>query len=130
GIKAWRMPALTKLAETDAALAAKLVERIRGAQLADTLLGHFAGDGNKLVKALDYVKDGKSLATLIGKVNDAEVLSRLLINAGSDTRLLELLDKFKDAKKLDTLLRMASRQELLRLIALTKDEAMVAKLVE
>ncbi|HEY2383486.1 MAG TPA: DUF4157 domain-containing protein [Terriglobia bacterium] len=130
GIRAMRLPALTKLAETDAALAAKLVERIGDAKLTDTLLGHFSGDGNKLFEALAYVKDGKSLTALIGKVKDAEVLSSLLISAGSDTKLFELLDKFKNVNKLDTMLGVASRQQLLRLIALTKDETMVARLVE
>jgi len=130
GIQAWRMPLLTKLAEADAALAAKLVERIGDAKLTDTLLGHFAGDGNKLFEALAYVKDGKSLTALLGKVKDAEVLSSLLISAGSDAKLLELLAEFKNVNKLDTMLGVASRQQLLRLIALTKDEAMVAKLVE
>ena len=130
GIQAGRMPLLTKLAETDAALAAKLVERIGEAKLTETLLGHYAGDGNKLFEALAYVKDGKSLTTLLGKVKDAEVLTSLLISTGSDAKLLELLDKFKNVNKLDTMLGIASRQQLLRLIALTKDEAMVAKLVE
>ena len=130
GIQAWRMPLLTKLAETDAALAETLVKRIGEAKLTETLLGHYAGDGNKLFEALAYVKDGKSLTTLLGKVKDAEVLTSLLISTGSDARLLELLDKFKNVNKLDTMLGIASRQQLLRLIALTKDEAMVAKLVE
>lgn len=130
GIQASRMPLLTKLAETDAALAAKLVERIGEAKLTERLLGHYAGDGNKLFEALAYVKDGKSLTTLLGKVKDAEVLTSLLISTGSDAKLLELLDKFKNVNKLDTMLGIASRQQLLRLIALTKDEAMVAKLVE
>ena len=130
GIQAWRMPLLTKLAETDAALAAKLVERIGEAKLTETLLGHYAGDGNKLFETLAYVKDGKSLTTLLGKVKDAEVLTSLLISTGSDARLLELLEKFKNVNKLDTMLGIASRRQLLRLIALTKDEAMVAKLVE
>ncbi|OLT00516.1 hypothetical protein BJF90_34980 [Pseudonocardia sp. CNS-004] len=84
GIQAWRMPLLTKLAETDAALAAKLVGRIGEAKLTETLLGHYAGDGNKLFEALAYVKDGKSLATLLGKAKDAEVLTSLLISTGSD----------------------------------------------
>jgi hypothetical protein len=130
GLQAWRMPALTKLAEVDAALAETLVRRIGDAKLTDTLLGHYAGDGNRLIEALAYVKDGKSLTTLLGKVKDAEVLRSLLIGAGSDARLFELLDKFKNVNKLDTMLGVASRQQLLRLIALTKDEAMVAKLVE
>jgi hypothetical protein len=130
GIQAWRMPLLTKLAETDAALAAKLVERLGEAKLTETLLGHYAGDGNKLFEALAYVKDGKTLTTLLGKVKDAETLTSLLISTGSDARLLDLLDKFKNVNKLDTMLGIASRQQLLRLIALTKDEAMVAKLVE
>jgi hypothetical protein len=130
GIQAWRMPSLARLAETDAALAAKLVSRIGDAKLADVLLGHYAGDGNRLWEALAYVKDGKSLTTLLGKVKDVERLTSLLIGAGSDSRLLELLDKFKNVDKLDSMLGLASRQQLLRLIALTKDEAMVAKLVE
>jgi hypothetical protein len=131
GIEAMRMPALTRLAESDPVLAEKLVNRMLGdTKLTDTLLRHYAGDGNKLFEALAYVKDGKSLTTLLGKVKDTEVLTSLLISTGKDTNLLELLDKFKDVNRLDRLLGVASRQQLLRLMALTKDEAMVAKLVE
>jgi hypothetical protein len=129
GIQKLRMPLLTKLAETDAALAAKLVERIGDAKLADTLLGHF-GDANRLVETLAYVKDGKSLAALVAKVKDTELLSRLLISTGSDTALVELMGKFKNLEKLDTLLGIADAKDLMRVLALTKDEAMVAKLVE
>jgi hypothetical protein len=130
GIQRWRLPQLTKLAEADAALAAKLVEKIGDAKLVDTLLGHFAGDGNKLIEALAYVKDGKSLVTLLGKVKDAELLASLLRSCRSDTVLVGLLDKFKDLKKLDTLLGVASPKQLLHLMDLAKDEVAVAKLVE
>ncbi|HEX3762053.1 MAG TPA: DUF4157 domain-containing protein [Kofleriaceae bacterium] len=129
GIQNWRMPNLAKLAQTDAALAAKLVQQVGDAKLVDTLLGHFAGDGQKLVEALAYVKDGKSLAALLARVRDAELLAGLLRSAGSDVALLGLLDKFKDLKRLDALLGVASPRQLLRLLELARDEAAVARVL-
>ncbi len=130
GIQKLRMPNLAKLAELDAALAAKLVEHMKGdLKLVDSLLGHFGGDANKLVEALAYVKDGKSLATLVGKVKDAELLGSLLISAGSDTELLSLMDKFKDLKQLDGLLGKANPAQLMTLYDLVKSETKVATLM-
>ena len=131
GLRNLRMPNLAKLAEVDAALAAKLIQQMNGdAKLVDALLGHYAGDAGKLVEALAYVKDGKTLVQLLAKVKDAELLTSLLIGSGTDAKLLQLLGKIKDVRKLDALLGAATPPQLLRLFELAKDEVMVAKLVE
>ena len=128
-VRSMRFPHLAKLAESDPGLAAKLLKTCGDSKLANTLLGHFAGDGLKLAEALELSKDAKSLIAIIGQVKDADLARRLLKFAGGEEQLAPLLTRFKNYRKLQDLLVSARAEELVTLFDLTKSESSVGKLV-
>lgn len=128
GIQARRLPFFTKLAETDAALAGKILSKVEDTKMADTLIGKF-GDANKLYEALAYVKDGKSLVTLVDKIKDVERTRALLMAAGHESRLTPLLARFKNLPELEVMLGKATPSELIRLYSVARSETAVANLV-
>ncbi len=129
GIQAGRL--LGDLAESNPALAARIVEGAGSTKMAGKLLMHFAGDGEKVFKALDLVKDGKRLDGLISKIKDAQLTLRLLERAGGEAGLTPLISRFKNYAKLEELLgKVESAERLASLFDLAKSERNVVKLLD